>query len=110
MEESTAVDPSLEGPLEFHAELEALVAASPGWLGDIGASVARAFDAGSTLWPVMLLGALVVGVAGERLGCLKLTALNRLIAEQRSGRWVVNLGFALFRVIFDLAGVLLFVL
>ena len=108
MEESAAVDAALQGPLEFHAELEALVAASPGWPGEIGTSVARAFDAGGSLWPVMLVAAFVVGMAGERLGCWKLNAFNRLIAQQRSDRWVVSFGYALFRVVFDLAGVLLF--
>ena len=94
MDESGAVDRPLESPLDFHAELEALVAASPGWLADIGTSVASAFGAGGVLWPAVLLGALLVGIAGERIGCWKLTALNRVIARQSSDRWVVNLGYA----------------
>ncbi len=95
-------------PLNFSQELQALVEALPGWLPNIGAAAANAFEAGDASWPLVFALMLTIGVVGERLVCWRLNKLNRIITEQRSDSWVVILGYAVFRVVFDLAGVLLF--
>ena len=103
-----AEEVAASGPLNFHRGLDALLDAAPNWLGEITGAVARAFDGDGANWLLTLAIMLAAGFAAERLGCWKLAALNRTICTQASNDWRVTFGYAVFRVLFDLAGVLIF--
>ena len=100
---------SVAQTLDLNQEIQAFLAAAPSWPSELAGAASRALDSGGGLhWLFALLLMLAAGVAGERLVCWKLNALNRTIREQQAGAWPLVFGYALFRVLFDLAGVLLF--
>lgn len=103
-----ADDVTVAQMLDFHREFQSFLAAAPNWPSEIGSAVATALEGGGLAWPLAIALMVVVGVAGERLVCWKLNSLNRTIREQRAGEWRVVFGYAVFRVLFELAGVLLF--
>jgi len=94
--------------LDFHDEFEAFLSATPNWAGEYAAAAGRALDGGTTNWLLPLALMLIVGFASERLGCWKLNSLNRTIRAQQSDEWSVVFGYAVFRILFDLAGILIF--
>ncbi len=95
-------------PIAFEEQFQALIAAAPDWLSELHTALAAAFDAGGRSWLLALVVAAIAGFAGERIACWRLNGLSRLIESQTSDLWTVTLGYALFRVLFDLAGVVLF--
>ncbi len=94
--------------LDLNQEIQAFLTAAPDWPGELAGAVGQALDGGGSHWLFALLLMMVFGLAGERLVCWKLNALNRTIREQQAGAWPMVFGYALFRMLFDLAGVLLF--
>ncbi|MCY3762653.1 MAG: hypothetical protein OXH50_15495, partial [Gemmatimonadetes bacterium] len=94
--------------LDFAQEFEALVDQLPDWGAAVGTSLLQALDAGEGNWFAALLAVLAVGYVGERLLCRKLNSLSLSFRDQRSSRWYVVFGYAAFRLLFDLVGVLLF--
>jgi len=103
-----AEDIAVGQTLDFHQEFQAFLAAAPNWPAEFGSAIATALTGGGMVWPLAIVLMIVVGAAGERLVCWKLNSLNRTICAQQAGEWRLVFGYAVFRVLFELAGVLLF--
>ena len=95
-------------PLDFHAELNAVVEAAGQWGPALGAAYREAFQPGIGNWWLAAITIFAVGIIGERVACWKLDGLNQRIIKAEAHHWTSALGYGALRIMFDVVGAVLF--
>lgn len=100
--------------LDFAVEFDTLVGLVPSWPTEFLHALSRAFASGpdgtGLPWLVILGLMLAAGLAAEGLGCSKLRARSAALTIQKTEGLFAPCAYAILRVLFDLAGLVLFAL